>query len=243
MLNQLPFVINVEAIGEVLFRSDRRCKRLSIRLKPLEGVQVLFPSGYSIQSALEFVNQKRDWIIQTRQKMEVREADFTVFDENTQFRSRAFSLKIEKAERSDVRLFLYNGVLKVQYPGHLPVTNGPIQEAIRYGIEEALRREAKRFLPLRLQILAKQCQFSYKTVFIKNLKSRWGSCSNVNNINLNLHLMRLPDHLIDYVLIHELCHTVEKNHGPSFWLLVDRCTDGKAKVLDVEMKQYRTRLY
>jgi hypothetical protein len=235
--------MTIESIGEVHFRSDSRCKRLSIRLKPLEGIQVLFPPGYAIQSAIEFVNQKRDWIIQTRQKMEAREAELTVFDEDTSFHSRAFSLKIEKAERSDVRLFLYDGVLKVQYPGHLPVTNGPIQEAIRYGIEEALRREAKRYLPLRLGALAKQFRFNYKEVFVKNLKSRWGSCSNVNNINLNLHLMRLPDHLIDYVLIHELCHTVEKNHGPSFWLLVDRCTDGKARVLDGEMKHYRTRIY
>lgn len=243
MLNQLPVVIHVEAIGKVMFRSDRRCKRLSIRLKPLEGVQVLFPPGYSIQAAIEFVNQKRDWVIQARQKMEAREADFTVFDENTQFSSRSFSLKIEKAERSDVRLFLYNGVLKVQYPGHLPVSNEPIQEAIRYGIEEALRREAKRFLPQRLSELAQQFRFRYKAVFVKNLKSRWGSCSNVNNINLNLHLMRLPDHLIDYVLIHELCHTIEKNHGPSFWQLVDRCTDGKARMLDGEMKEYRTRIY
>jgi predicted metal-dependent hydrolase len=243
MLNHLPVVINVDSIGEVSFRSDRRCRRLSIRLKPLEGVQVLFPQGYSIKSALEFVSQKRDWILQTRKKMEAREADFTVFDEHTQFRSRAFNLKIEKAERSDVRLFLYNGVLKVQYPGHLPVTNAPIQEAIRYGIEEALRREAKRFLPLRLKELALQFRFSYKSVFVKNLKSRWGSCSSVNNINLNLHLMRLPDHLIDYVLIHELCHTVEKNHGTSFWQLVDKCTQGKSKQLDGEMKQYRTRIY
>jgi predicted metal-dependent hydrolase len=243
MLKQLPVVLNIESIGEVLFRSDQRCKRLSIRLKPMEGVQVLFPPGYSIQSAIEFVNQKKDWVIQTRKKMEEREAGLTVFDEHTQFRSRSFCLKIEKSERSDVRLFLYNGVLKVLYPAHLPVTNEPIQEAIRYGIEEALRREAKRFLPFRLKELARQFHFCFRAVFIKNLKSRWGSCSNVNNINLNLHLMRLPDHLIDYVLIHELCHTVEKNHGASFWKLVDDCTLGKARQLDGEMKHYRTRIY
>jgi len=243
MSTQLLQSINIENIGKVVFRSDRRCKRLSIRLKPLEGIQVLFPPDYSIYAAIEFVKQKRNWIIKARRKIEAQEANYTIFDENTQFHSRSFILKIEKAQRFDVRLFLYNGILKVQYPEHISVSDNSIQEAIRYGIDEALRCEAKRVLPPRLNKLAQEHKFFYNRVFIKNLKSRWGSCSNVNNINLNLHLMRLPDYLIDYVLIHELCHTIEKNHGPFFWQLVDKCTDGKARILDAEMKNYSTRIY
>jgi hypothetical protein len=98
-------------------------------------------------------------------------------------------------------------------------------------------------LPPKVRTFARQYNFKINKVFIKNMKSRWGSCSAVNNINLNLHLMRLPEHLIDYVVLHELCHTVEKNHGPGFWNLLNKLTEGRAKKLAAEMRQYRTTLY
>lgn len=243
MADSIPYEMEVEGIGKVSFRRHPRTTRLSIRIKPLEGVQVLMPPHGTVNEALDFVRLKRDWIVQGLHQMARHEAGQTLFDEQSEFKTRSFQLKIEKADRSDVRLFLHDGVLLVQYPQHLPVQHPPIQEAIRYGIEEALRKAAQRHLPTRLQQLAQQYGFIYQGVFIKNLKSRWGSCSGVNNINLNLHLMRLPEALIDYVLLHELCHTREKNHGPRFWALLDRCTGGQARQLDKAMKDYRTRIY
>ncbi|MCK5169492.1 MAG: M48 family metallopeptidase, partial [Bacteroidales bacterium] len=59
---------------------------------------------------------------------------------------------------------------------------------------------------------------------------------------LNLHLLRLPSHLIDYVIIHELCHTVEKNHGPRFWKLLDSIL-GDAKKISKELKQHSIVFY
>ena len=243
MASKQPELLTIDEIGPVLFMPDRRCSRLSIRVKPFEGVQVSFPPGFSIDRAKAFVEEKKPWLRKALLKVEEREAKLTVFDESTVFKTRSFSLSIQKAERADVRLFLNGGYLKVYYPQHLPVTHTPIQDAIRYGIEEAMRREAKRILPEKMKFFASQNGFKFKQLFIKNLKSRWGSCSFENNINLNLQLMRLPDHLIDYVILHELCHTVVKNHGPGFWKLLDRYTQGRAKQLSREMKQYRTTIY
>ena len=87
---------------------------------------------------------------------------------------------------------------------------------------EALRKEAKKILPVRLEELAKKHGFKYGKVAIRNAKTRWGSCSYRNNINLNLHLARLDDDLIDYVILHELCHTIEKNHSARFWALLHK---------------------
>ncbi len=195
------------------------------------------------QEAIAFLITKKDWIQKTLKNITDKENQLSVFDENSTFKTRTFNLKIEKQKRSNVGLQLRRGTLLVSYPDDMSVTHPNIQEAIRYGIEEGLRGEAKAFLPGRLAWLASQHGFKHNNVVIKKLKSRWGSCSVVNNINLNLHLMRLPDELIDYVLLHELCHTVEKNHGRSFWRLLDKVTLNRARELDRKMKEHQTRIY
>ncbi|MGQ1889402.1 M48 family metallopeptidase [Thermophagus sp. OGC60D27] len=235
--------IHINGVGPVLFKSNRRCKRLSIRLKPFEDITVLFPPGYPRQKALAFVEEKKDWIIRNREKIQEREKEKTVFDENTSFRTRHFQLKIEKGVHPGVKMTLRHGILRILYPPNIHVADELVQNAIREGIEEAMRIEAKIELPAKVRFFASQFHFSYNRIFVKNLKSRWGSCSSINNINLNLQLMRLPEHLIDYVILHELCHTVEKNHGPRFWHLLNQVTGGKAKILAAEMKQYRTTIY
>ncbi|HWB34034.1 MAG TPA: M48 family metallopeptidase [Candidatus Paceibacterota bacterium] len=63
---------------------------------------------------------------------------------------------------------------------------------------------------------------SYRRVFIKNLRSRWGSCSEHANLNFNYKIIFLPPEVADYVILHELCHLAEFNHGPKFWALVEQ---------------------
>jgi len=104
--------------------------------------------------------------------------------------------------------------------------------------ETALRRKAQAVLPARLAKLAELHGFQYSGVKIRKSRSRWGSCSTKKAINLSLYLMLLPEHLIDYVLLHELCHTVRMNHSPAFWALLDRCTQNKAKELRREIRKY-----
>jgi len=104
--------------------------------------------------------------------------------------------------------------------------------------EEILRTHAKQYLPAEVQRLAQQHGFHYQQIKIKKSKTRWGSCSSKGIINLSLYLMLLPAHLIEYVLLHELCHTVEMNHSPAFWSLLDRHTQGRAKILRKELRGY-----
>jgi len=92
------------------------------------------------------------------------------------------------------------------------------------------REEARRKLIDRLEHLAAQHGFSYNKVFIRNQKTRLGTCSSKNNIGLNIKVSCLPQELMDYVLLHELAHTRVKNHGREFWTLMDELVgDGKAK--------------
>lgn len=235
--------IEIPELGNVTIRQSTRARRISIRLQPFKGVTLVVPPGNDVREGINFLKEKKEWIQKNLKKLEEKEERLTIFDENTKFRSRSFALSISKHKDSRVRLHLHQGILHIHYPDNMQVTHPGIQEHIRYGIEEALRMEARRFLPMRLNELAKQYSILYNNVTIKNLKSRWGSCSARNNINLNLHLMRLPDELIDYVLLHELCHVHEKNHGPGFWHRLDRMTNGRARELDHKMKDYQTKIY
>lgn len=136
------------------------------------------------------------------------------------------------------------------------------QEASRLSISdietgglEQIRQRARSTLPERLKELsgrmnerfiitdsAGRCiekPFTYKRVAIKNNRSNWGSCSTAGNINLNMHLISLPDKLRDFVILHELCHLVYPNHGKEFHNLLDKACGGKEKEYSKELRKYR----
>lgn len=103
------------------------------------------------------------------------------------------------------------------------------------------RSVAKRVIIQRLSELARQHGFSYNRVFVRNQKTRWGSCSAKNNINLNLRLVRLPTHLMDYVILHELMHTRIKNHSSAYWQALEKLIPD-ARVVDRELNRYEALL-
>jgi hypothetical protein len=84
------------------------------------------------------------------------------------------------------------------------------------------RAKAKRELTRRLRYLAAKHSFTYNRVFVRNQKTRWGSCSHKNNISLNMKIVRLPEELMNYVILHELAHTRVKDHSNDFWAELDR---------------------
>lgn len=110
-------------------------------------------------------------------------------------------------------------------------------ENILNNSNEIDRAEARAELIGRLNELADKYGFTYGKVFIRNQKTRWASCSAKNNINLNIKLIRLPDELIDYVILHELAHTRVKNHSKAFWIGLDKFV-GDPKKMHSRLKEY-----
>ena len=114
------------------------------------------------------------------------------------------------------------------------------QDAVTYDQRIPVNRSvARRVIADRLQELARLHGFTFGRIFIRNQKSRWGSCSAQNNINLNVHLVLLPPALRDYVILHELVHTRVKHHGPEFWAELERYIPDCRRV-DKELNRYES---
>ncbi|PIQ19782.1 MAG: hypothetical protein COW65_18775 [Cytophagales bacterium CG18_big_fil_WC_8_21_14_2_50_42_9] len=234
--------IYLDGIGPVHLERSRKAKRISIKLQPLKGVRVIVPYQASFEEGQRFLHSKLDWVRQHLPQIEKQENNRTVFDDKTNFRTFAHQLQLIPHGASTVKARITQGLMQVYYPDYRNVTDTEIQTYIRNIIQETYRLEAKQYLPGRVHFFAQKFCLQYQKVVIKKAGTRWGSCSYQNNINLNLHLMRLPEHLRDYVILHELAHTIEKNHGPRFWALLDKIS-GNASGLDQEMKHYRIDIF
>jgi predicted metal-dependent hydrolase len=235
-------IIYIDEVGNVLFKHSSRARRLNISVRPFVGARVSIPIGISFNLAIQLVTDKKLWLKQHLDKMRLYEKQQTLFDENSGYCTKNHKLQLKKTNRNNISVRLSKGRINVAYPVELDYSSEVVQRAIRKGIERALRVEAWEYLPDEVKQLAERFDFKYNKLALKNIKSRWGSCSGKNNINLSIHLMRLPEHLIEYVILHELAHTVHHNHSVRFWKLLDDVTNG-AKILDKELSNYKIAVY
>ena len=102
-----------------------------------------------------------------------------------------------------------------------------------------LRNAAKNYLPERVRLVAERFGLKYNVLKINRARTRWGSCTSRKNINLSCFVMRLPLHLIDFVILHELCHTVHMNHGTQFHALLNRFCGFREKDYNRQLRTFR----
>ena len=231
---------NIKGLGTITFIKRKNNRRINVKIEPHSNIKVSLPQQVSYHKARKFVMENR---ILLQNKMEAINDRLTLFESNTEFKTMWHALKLQPCDCSMPVFTIDSRFIKVDYPGTFSVHHPEVQKTIREAIEKTLRLEAKIYLPRRLHEFALKHEFCYNKVFVKNLKTLWGSCSNQNNINLNIHLMRLPRHLIDYILLHELAHTVIKSHNASFQKLLRSVADGDIEEMKNELQEYTPRIY
>lgn len=253
-------VIDDPAAGEVLLVKSPRSRRISIRVHPVRGVTVTLPRFCSYADGERAFAQKREWALETlrrlRRQREEAERDGAgvprlgdgvevhtllseiVFMRDAAVRDSGFAIAVTPAVDPGQPGRPVPGVERppvhkeVRYPDSLPAEGSTaLSSALMPVLVELLREEASVLLPGKLSCLAARYGFSYGRVCIKHNSSNWGSCSARGNINLNLNLVRLPEPLCDYVLLHELCHLRYLDHGPRFHELLERlCADNLGRL-------------
>lgn len=199
-------------------REHTRARSLRLKVSLAQGLEVVVPPGFDWQQIPEVVQQKQAWIQEALQKIEVQKQLY----EPESLQARPSKIKLRAIDRvwqveygqagSDSVSIRSGGELQLRVEGKI-ANLGACQEVLR----RWLQRMAHRHLVPWLDAKSQEVHLPFRKVVIRSQKTRWGSCSCQQTISLNSQLLFLPPHLVDYVLLHELCHTVHLNHSKAFW--------------------------
>ncbi|MFP3859658.1 MAG: M48 family metallopeptidase [Bacteroidales bacterium] len=231
---------NIEDLGKVIYVKRKNARRIRIKIQPNNALKVSVPFNLSYKIAENHILENKGLI---KSKLEELNSRIVLFDEKSIFQTKWHKLSIEARNSQYIEYALIDHTLQISYPKARSVYDPQIQEFIKNAIIETLRVEAKQYLPPRINEIAQNNNLKFNKLFIKNIKTQWGSCSYKNNINLNLHIMRLPEHLSDYVMCHELCHIPHKNHGPQFWEMLSGIMEGDITKYRKELRNYSPQLF
>jgi predicted metal-dependent hydrolase len=197
-------------------RTDRR-KSASISL---EGgiVQVVVPKSLSDNRVRELINKRTTWI-----KAKLNEESLKppskpkeyVSGEAFPYLGRNYRLKVTRGDVSTIKMV---GGYLLATVTHCEKNK---QNTVRHLLENWYQRQAAKRLKEKTERLSKVIGVSPKSVSIKNYKSRWGSCSSNGELTYNWRIILAPHRIIDYVVVHELCHLIEHNHSPRYWKHVE----------------------
>lgn len=226
--------VSIPDIGTVTLYKRRGNRSLRLSIGANGDVRVSLPYWLPYKAGEQFALSKTPWIMANRLKTNLDLEQGSAI-------GKAHRLYFEQAAVTKVTSRVAANEVRITYPFALEQTDSVVQEAAHKASIRALRKEAEVLLPQRLAALAHQTGFTYRSVSVKQLKSRWGSCSSQKEITLNLFLMQLPWHLIDYVLMHELTHTKVMQHGRPFWKEMERHLP-HAKALRKQMSGYQPAL-
>lgn len=203
-LKELGKTINYE-----LKRTNRRNGTFRMAIKNGK-LFVYAPIECPLSIIEEGLQAKASWIWEklesSRQKIAAVTNNDTIL-----YRGQSYPLKIRISEKPWITM---NDAIVIDTPQDHP-------KVITKILETWFTYQAERLVPPRVFELAKQVGAYPQKLSFRNQKTRWGSCSTLGNISLNIRLLMAPPQILDYVIIHELCHLLEPNHSPRFWQRVE----------------------
>lgn len=204
-----------------IIRSKR--KTIALIIDPEEGLLVRAPERITDRQIEQIVRQKSNWIIKKQEKLKrikpVVEREF-INGENLPFLGELYEIEVmESGETKSVTVSLEDGIFLIKVPQDLKGDNR--KEEIKRKLVEWYKKEARIKYKEGVELYRKKLGVSYNKIFIRDQKTRWGSCSSKGNLNFNWRLIMAPLSIMDYIVVHELAHLIYPNHSKDFWKLVE----------------------
>ncbi|NLE09910.1 MAG: M48 family metallopeptidase [Actinobacteria bacterium] len=227
-------------------RVSKRARRVRLVMSPERGLEVVVPQRFDRRQIPELVQSKSGWIeraaarVSAEEQMRRRrlEDDPPRLPERIRLAAVGEEWVVEyRARRGPDRTGGAKGcAVARERPGRRLVVTGDLDDAdsCRQAVLRWLHRRARRHFVTRVAEIALRHRLDYGRVSVRQQRTRWASCSRQKTISLNVKLLFIQPELVDYVLLHELCHTVEMNHSPLFW--------GRLEAHDPEYQAHRVLL-
>ncbi len=232
-------IIEDSELGNIILKPNARARTIICRYRDGQ-FQLTFPSHLSKAEIMKTIESMR----QDMHRLKENHPESDILLQNGSEREM-YQSKIKISEGS-LRNFYYgyrDGVHNIVCPPGTDYSTMETKTILKKHIVNILRKSAMEALPPKAEHYASIHGFSYQQVKINTSRGRWGSCSSRQTINLSCFCMLFPEYLIDFVILHELCHTIEMNHGVKFWQLLDSVTQNNAKRLTKELALQSKKVY
>lgn len=215
-------VINNTVIPYEIIKSEK-AKKMRITIVD-DQVKVTLPRGVSVNQGRQFIYAKKEWIFNKIHEFRVMQAYKCQrkYQDGEKFLYRGieYVLEVKKFSKNRPEVELKNNVMHVFLPNQINQKgNGGL---IKETLVNWYKNEAQKIFRKKLDHYSQIMNLKYNQFRVKEQKTRWGSCSNKGNINLNWKIILAPDPVLDYLIIHELAHLKYMNHSKEFWQLVAR---------------------
>ncbi|MDD5276000.1 MAG: SprT family zinc-dependent metalloprotease [Methylovulum sp.] len=204
----------------------RRSPR-SVKVKivvTFDKVEVIAPTKVAEQTIVRFVHEKQHWVMSALTKVAEKNQHDTTFapvfyGDGTKipYRGEFYKLTVKPSPLKRLKITLADGLV-AHIPKVLPVNAH--NDAIKIALVNWLKSQAKQHVQDLVKQHAPRKQLTPRSIMIKRQKSRWGSCGIHNDISINWLLILAPPEILEYVVVHELCHIQVRNHSAHFWALV-----------------------
>ena len=190
-----------------------------------ENIEVVAPIRVSTSKIHAFVKAQKDWVLDATDKIEKRQKPKKLGSEHyvdgvfVPFLGQKIRLIVEPSSLRRVKIELLEQGLKAHLPKQCVADEN--SELIRHALIDWMKQQALAAVESCVELHAHKYNLNPRKIRIKTQKSRWGSCGIHNDINLNWLLILAPSDVLEYVVVHELCHIKERNHSVRFWQLVE----------------------
>jgi len=210
-----------EADVSYTIKTSTKAKKARISIGIEQGLEITVPEGFPLGRVEDLLREKEKWILdkleEVRETAEVKKAARKEAQNPSVIRylDRQYQVVTILDSYASIRVVLEDGKAYVTLPRK-------DKGLMRQVIQAWYRWAAESLFEERARLLADKMEVNFQKIVIKNQKTRWGSCSSLGNLNINMRLVMAPLEVVDYIIIHELAHLKEMNHSKAFWLLVEK---------------------